>query len=52
MIPSMSRPANPYDNARRESFLKALNREEVYANDYRGLVHLRTNMEDVIDQVR
>ena len=25
MIPSMSRPANPYDNASRESFLKTLN---------------------------
>jgi putative transposase len=24
MIPSMSRPANPYDNASRESFLKTL----------------------------
>jgi transposase InsO family protein len=25
MIPSMSRPANPYDNASRESFLETLN---------------------------
>jgi putative transposase len=25
MIPSMSRPANPYDNASRESFPKTLN---------------------------
>lgn len=25
MIPSMSRPANHYDNASRESFLKTLN---------------------------
>jgi len=34
MIPSMSRPANPYDNASCESFMKTLKREEIYANDY------------------
>ena len=34
MIPSMSRPANPYDNATCESFLKTLKREEIYANQY------------------
>ncbi len=32
MIPSMSRPGNPYDNASCESFLKTLKREEIYAN--------------------
>ena len=36
MIPSMSRPANPYDNASCESFMKTLKREEIYANEYRG----------------
>jgi transposase InsO family protein len=30
MIPSMSRLANPYDNASCESFLKTLKREEIY----------------------
>jgi putative transposase len=35
MIPSMSRPANPYDNASCESFIKTLKREEIYANEYR-----------------
>lgn len=35
MIPSMSRPANPYDNASCESFMKTLKREEIYANEYR-----------------
>jgi len=40
MIPSMSRPANPYDNASCESFMKTLKREEIYANDYRDLEHL------------
>jgi putative transposase len=44
MIPSMSRPANPYDNASCESFMKTLKREEVYANTYRDLDHLRTNV--------
>jgi len=34
MIPSMSRPANPYDNASCESFVKTLKREEIYANQY------------------
>ncbi len=37
MIPSMSRPANPYDNASCESFMKTLKRVEIYANDYRDL---------------
>ena len=50
MIPSMSRPANPYDNASCESFLKTLKREEIYANDYRDLDHLRANIEDFIDR--
>jgi putative transposase len=50
MIPSMSRPANPYDNASCESFLKTLKREEISANTYRNLEHLRTNMAAFIDQ--
>ena len=50
MIPSMSRPANPYDNASCESFLKTLKREEIYANTYRDLAHVRTNMASFIDQ--
>ena len=44
MIPSMSRPANPYDNASCESFMKTLKREEIYANNYNDLEHLRANM--------
>ncbi len=46
MIPSMSRPANRYDNASCESFIKTLKREEIYANEYRDLDHLRANIED------
>jgi len=49
MIPSMSRPANPYDNASCESFMKTLKREEIYANDYVDLEHLRKNIEAFID---
>jgi transposase InsO family protein len=49
MIPSMSRPANPYDNASCESFIKTLKREEIYANEYRNLEHLREHIEEFID---
>ena len=49
IIPSMSRPANPYDNASCESFLKTLKREEIYANEYRDLDHLRENIAAFID---
>jgi putative transposase len=50
MIPSMSRPANPYDNASCESFMKTLKREEIYANQYQDLDDLRTNVEAFIEQ--
>jgi putative transposase len=50
MIPSMSRPANPYDNASCESFMKTLKREEIYANDYHDLDHLRANIEEFIER--
>ena len=33
IVPSMSRPANPYDNASCESFFKTLKREEIYATE-------------------
>jgi transposase InsO family protein len=49
MIPSMSRPANPYDNASCESFIKTLKREEIDANPYRDLDHLRANIAEFID---
>jgi putative transposase len=50
IIPSMSRPANPYDNASCESFIKTLKREEIYANTYRDLEDLRANIEEFIDR--
>ena len=49
LVPSMSRPANPYDNASCESFLKTLKREEIHANEYRNLDHLRANIAAFID---
>jgi transposase InsO family protein len=50
MIPSMSRPANPYDNASCESFIKTLKREEIYANRYEDLGHMRVNIQEFIEQ--
>jgi putative transposase len=50
MIPSMSRPANPYDNASCESFMKTLKQEEIYANAYVDLEHLRSHIEAFIEQ--
>jgi transposase InsO family protein len=50
IVPSMSRPANPYDNASCESFIKTLKQEEIYLNEYRDLEHLRINVGDFIDQ--
>lgn len=50
MLPSMSRPANPYDNATCESFLKTLKREEVHTNDYRDFEELHGRVEQFIEQ--
>ena len=50
IIASMSRPANPYDNASCESFMRTFKREEIYANDYRDMEHLRANIEEFIEQ--
>jgi hypothetical protein len=50
LVLSMRRPANPYDNASCESFMKTLKREEIYANEYRDLDHLRMNIVEFIDR--
>jgi putative transposase len=50
IIPSMSRPGNPYDNASCETFFKTLKREEIYANRYADLEQLRANIEEFIDE--
>jgi hypothetical protein len=49
-LPDVSRPANPYDNASCESFMKTLKREEIYANKYDDLENLRANIEEFIEQ--
>jgi putative transposase len=50
LIPSMSRPGNPYDNAFCESFMKTLKKEEIYCNEYQDLDDLTQHAEEFIDQ--
>ena len=50
MLPSMSRAANPYDNASCESFMRTLKREEIYANSYRDREDLRAHIEEFIER--
>ncbi len=47
--PSMSRPANPYDNAACESFMKTLKVEEIYCTQYQDLEDLSAHIEEFID---
>ena len=49
-LPSMSRPANPYDNASCESFMRTLKREEVHAAEYRDLEDLRKKLTDFLER--
>jgi len=49
MLPSMSRPANPYDNAACESFMKTLKQEEIYCRQYRNFEELDLNLEEFIE---
>ncbi len=50
MVASMSRPGNPYDNAKCERFMQTLKREEIYVSAYRDLEHLRENLEEFIER--
>jgi transposase InsO family protein len=50
VLPSMSRPGNPHDNAACESFLKTLKREEIYANNYQDLEHLLEGIGSFIER--
>jgi putative transposase len=50
MVASMSRPGNPYDNAKCERFMQTLKREEIYASAYRDMEHLRANIEEFIER--
>jgi putative transposase len=48
---SMSRKANPYDNAIAESFMKTLKYEQVYREDYEDLREARTSIQRFLEQV-
>ncbi len=50
ILPSMSRPANPYDNAFCESFIKTLKREQIYAHKYQYIDELNAHLEEFIEQ--
>ena len=50
IVPSMSRPANPYDNAFCESFMRTLKREEIDARSYRDLDDLRAHVQEFIER--
>jgi putative transposase len=50
ITPSMSRAANPYDNAACESFMKTLKYEEIHCRQYHTMEELSANIEAFIDQ--
>jgi len=49
LVPSMSRPGNPYDNAFCESFIKTLKQEEIYCHQYRDFDELSIHLEEFLD---
>jgi len=51
IIPSMSRPGCPYDNAMAESFMKTLKHEEVDGTVYRDIDHVRAAMSEFLETV-
>ena len=50
ILPSMSRPGNPYDNAFCESFMKTLKQEEIHCSQYADIDHLRGQIHNFIDE--
>jgi putative transposase len=48
---SMSRKANPYDNAKAESFMKTLKYEEVFRQDYRDVAEAHAGIGHFLEQV-
>ena len=48
---SMSRKANPWDNAACESFIKTLKYEEVYRSEYRDLTDARASIGAFLDKI-
>ena len=49
--PSMSRVGNPYDNAKAESFMRTLKRDEVNGSQYRDAADARARIGDFIEEV-
>ena len=50
ILASMSRVANPYDNAKAESFMKTLKQEEVDGSAYRDIHHARKRIGSFIEE--
>jgi putative transposase len=48
---SMSRKANPWDNAGCESFMKTLKYEEVYRTEYRNMLHARAEIGEFLEKI-
>lgn len=48
---SMSRKANPWDNAACESFMKTLKCEEVYRIEYRDLAHAHSRIREFLEKI-
>jgi len=48
---SMSRKANPWDNAACESFMKTLKSEEVYRTEYRDLAQARLRIGEFLEAI-
>lgn len=47
---SMSRPGNPYDNARAESFIKTLKKEQIATRRWRDLEELRAGLQEFLEE--
>jgi putative transposase len=48
---SMSRPGNPYDNAKAERFMRTLKYEEIYINDYDTFAEVLASVQHFIEAV-
>ena len=51
IAPSMSRPGNPYDNAKAESFMKTLKTEEVNGSAFQNIEEARRSIALFIDTI-
>ena len=51
VILSMSRPGNPFDNAKAESFMKTLKHEEINARSFKTIEDARSRIDDFIANI-